>query len=192
MGLKSKLDEQLLEVQKNLPSTLNPDDALTNKNWNCVVASIKAIYEALQAAASTPPSIPPIGFLYTRFPGMPLPWEQFTDTAPVEWKNLHEKYPGTFLRLAGGNASAFSGSGSVSYDSGVRGNGGGQIDAMQRHTHSYTYEGSNGVGSTKGVDAQYQWQQENKSSTTGSASGRETEETRPKNITVEMYLFVGQ
>ncbi|TYT79856.1 hypothetical protein [Treponema phagedenis] len=181
-----------MELQKNLPSTLNADDALTNKNWNCVVTSIKAIYDALQAAASTPPSIPPIGFLYTRFPGMPLPWEQFTDTAPVEWKNLHEKYPGTFLRLAGGDASAFSGSGSVSYDSGVRGNGGGQIDAMQRHTHSYTYESCINLDGLKGTVAQYQWNQQTTYSTTGSASGRETEETRPKNITVEMYLFVGQ
>ena len=97
------------------------------------------------------------------------------------------------MRLAGGNASKFKESGtSIYHDSGIKGDGGGQVDTMQNHTHSYTDDHIGGWGGTWLADA-HKWAnaEASVSKTTGGASGRTASENRPSNVTIELYIYAG-
>lgn len=189
MSLQKKLEDILEKLKVKKPNPLNADDLLLDSNWNNVCASIALLTEAIRATKETPSSIPAVGSPYIRLPGMPLPWVEFSATLKNQWIAVHEKYPGVFLRLAGGNASSFKAdSESVSYDTKAKGTGGGQMDAIQEHIH--------------GINISSQWWGKNKgdwglkdpygnTDTYGIKNARSDIETRPKNITVEMYVFKG-
>lgn len=197
MALRTKLDQLLAQLKNTIPQTLLADDALLESNWNNMCASIKLLTEVVEAIRTENPDVPPVGFSYIRLPGMAEPWEQYPQTTKGQWSVIHERYPGDFLRLAGGNASRFQkDSTAISHDSGVRGTGGGQIDAMQSHTHSYTdCNASRHVPGTAGASSTtwlaYMYQEQKSTYTTESDNARHSQETRPSNITVEWYVYNG-
>lgn len=193
MSLRTELDEILKNFQ-TVPSK-TADDPITDFDWNAIASNLSNLRHALEVIRDLPACTIPHGFLYVRFPGKPLPYDvdgMFPWTTKSDWQNLTTKYPGTFLRLAGGDASTFqSETDTVTYDSGVKGTGGGQMDALQTHKHGYSYEGSNGLGSQQGITGKYQYQAKTVNNDTGEVKGaRSTSETRPKNITVEVYMYL--
>ena len=196
MALRTKLDELIAQLKNNVPQTVLADDALLESNWNNMCTSIKLLTQAVDAIRSEDPDVPPVGFSYVRLPGMNEPWEQYPRTTKGQWSAIHERYPGDFLRLAGGNASKFQAeSTAISHDSGVKGTGGGQIDAMQSHTHEYKeHEAGRTVTGTAGADnwqTQIMYAEKHSSYKTATGNGRSTQETRPVNVTVEWYIYNG-
>lgn len=193
MELRPELEQILLQLKSNVPTTVLSDEPLLESNWNNMCTSVKLLTEAVKKIKELPPDIPLPGSPYFRCPGMPVPWEKYPQTTETQWKAIHALYPGDFMRLAGGNASKFKESGtSIYHDPGIKGDGGGQIDAMQNHTHSYTDEHIGGWGGSWLADFDY-WANSRASSskTTGGASGRTGEENRPSNVTIELYIYSG-
>lgn len=195
MNLRNELNE-ILSTMAPTPKKA-ADDALTESDWNTVATNIEKLKEAITKIRDLPACTIPKGFLYVRFPGRPLPYGQdgvFNWTSELDWKKLHAQYAGDFLRLAGGNASAFNAqSEQVGYDEKARDSenkpntGGGQMDALQEHKHktkgSYRERGS----LWRVIEQQFHIGEP--FDNTLSTDGRTDIETRPKNITVEMYLY---
>lgn len=195
MNLRNELNEILSQMETTPKKAA--DDALTETDWNTVVTNIEKLKDAIKKIRDLPACTIPKGFLYVRFPGRPLPYGvdgMFNWTSELDWKKLHAQYAGDFLRLAGGNASAFNAqSEQVGYDEKARdgenkpNTGGGQMDALQEHKHkawvSYDAKGSlwRTIEHRFGVDDYLKDTRPN--------DGRADIETRPKNITVEMYLY---
>ncbi len=180
---------QALQIIK--PDTIAADDPITEDNWNKVVHSIMKLTEAIEKISATSPALPLVGYKYFRFPGEKLPWDLYPATQQTDWLALHTLYPGDAVRMAGGNASKFKESSTdVSYDENVKGDGGGQKDALQAHTHSFWNSHISNWGGTWLSDSDY-WAQNESTDyhSTGSASGRIDSETRMKNITVEVYEY---
>lgn len=100
------------------------------------------------------------------------------------------------MRLAGGNASAFKADNEqIQHDEKCKDKdnkpniGGGQMDAAQEHTHGYYdeqwhYGSDSGGGRHDKADEHYDQYRVSYGN-----SGRSDIETRPTNITVEMYLY---
>lgn len=182
--LKTELLNIIADLKNRRPTAVGDDDPITDKNYNDVVYSLAKITEALELLNTADPNIPPVGSKYIRFPGDPEPKERYPHPT-AKWINVSSKFPGDFLRIEGGNAAVFSESTSVSYTDGVGKEGGAQMDAVQSHTHSHSRRvGSiarpqHGFGScaddTDGT------------SSTWGQSGRTAQETRPKNITVQLW-----
>ena len=197
MALRTKLDQLIAQLKNTVPQTLLADDALLESNWNNMCTSIKLLTQAVEAIRSENPDVPPVGFSYIRLPGMNEPWEQYPQTTRGQWSAIHERYPGDFLRLAGGNASKFQAeSTAISHDSGVKGTGGGQIDTVQSHTHEYEkHKASRHVPGTAGASSSsytlYMYQEQQVKSTTKADNARHSQETRPANVTVEWYVYNG-
>lgn len=192
MALRTKLDLLIAQLENNVPQTLLADDALLESNWNNMCASIKLLTEAVETIRTENPDVPPVGFSYIRFPAMRVPWEQYPQTTKSQWTVIHGQYPGDFLRLAGGNASKFKESGtSIYHDSGIKGDGGGQIDTFQDHQHKY-YEtsGRDSIWNVHGNDSCEDDDSTTERKTYGT-SGRTSPETRPVNVTVEWYVYNG-
>lgn len=197
MSLRSELDAILAKIS-TVP-TKSADDPLTEMDWNTVVGNIESLKEAIAKIRDLPASTIVPGFLYVRLPGRPLPYGAsgvFNWTEEREWQKIHEQYPGTFLRLAGENASVFKADNeSVSYDekvrdqNGIKMKGGGQMDAVQFHKHSYIDDNAN--GNSNAANSWNGWHGIRASTrrTDDIVEGRTDIETRPKNITVEMYVY---
>lgn len=194
MSLDTQLGKIIEDLKLSTPDNLTPDEPLVDRNWNNVVNSIKSLTEAISLIRSLPPAVPPIGMAYIRFPGEPEPHIRFASTRKEQWKPIHELYPDCFFRLKGNEkdkknvASLFKkDSEQVTYDTGTGGDGGGQIDTLQEHNHTFRRRGSsigrqNGGGSCSDDD----WSD----SRTWACGGRTSSETRPKNITIELYVFI--
>lgn len=197
MALRTKLDELVANLKNNVPQTVFADDALLESNWNDMCASIKLLTDAVEAIRTEIPDVPPAGFSYVRLPGMKTPWEQYPRTTKSQWTAIHERYPGDFLRLAGGNASSFQAtSTAIQHDSGVKGSGGGQIDTIQSHTHEHQdYNASQHVAGTAGASSTtwtaYMYREQKGTYTTETDNARHSKETRPVNVTVEWYVYNG-
>lgn len=192
MELRPELEQILLQLKSNVPTTVLSDEPLLENNWNSVCASIKLLTEALKKIKELPPDIPLPGFPYFRCPGMPVPWEKYPQTTEAQWKAIHALYPGDFMRLAGGNASKFKESGtSIYHDPGIKGDGGGQIDTFQDHQHLY-YEtsGRDSIWNVNGNDSCEDDDTTTERQTYGT-SGRTSPETRPSNVTIELYIYAG-
>lgn len=195
MDFREKINEILGKMQR-VPQKL-PDEPLTADDWNSLTSNLAHSLEILTAIKDSPPV--PENFTYFRFPGMPLPYGEdgvYPDTNPAQWEAVHKKFPGAFMRFAGGNASAFSVSGQVSYDTGVGGDGGGQQDALEEHSHLNVLGGYQDWHSYLAVSRDYYggWgaaKLHHNERVAGVAGARVSEETRPKNITVEVYVFRG-
>lgn len=196
MNLRNELNEILSQMETT--PTKAADDALTETDWNTVVTNIEKLKDAIKKIRDLPACTIPKGFLYVRFPGRPLPYGVdgvFNWTSELDWKKLHTQYAGDFLRLAGGNASAFNAqSEQVSYDEKARdgenkpNTGGGQMDALQEHTHKQI-EYEIGAGSLWSKYEGAFMKDPRWGGGTKTSSGNTDIETRPKNITVEMYLY---
>ena len=195
MNLKNELNEILSQMAPT--PRKEADDALTETDWNTVATNIEKLKEAIKKIRDLPACTIPKGFLYVRFPGRPLPYGVdgvFNWTSELDWKKLHAQYAGDFLRLAGGNASAFNAqSEQVGYDEKARdgenkpNTGGGQMDALQEHKHK-----TKGFDSARGSlwrAVEHQFPFGDYFDYTHPNDGRTDIETRPKNITVEMYLY---
>lgn len=188
MSLYQELQIILQNLKTTKPQTLYADDALTEDNWNRVVSSIDFLTDAITKFNGASPERPPLCFAYFRLPGMQVPWQVYPLTLQEDWYKAHDKYAGSALRLAGGNASTFqTQSDTVTYDSLLKGQGGAQKDALQQHTHSYNrrYDDQRqGAGwwraSGTGLGG-YQ--------TSGVNGARHDTETRMQNITVELYIY---
>lgn len=197
MALRTKLDQLIVQLKNSVPQTVLADDALLESNWNNMCASIKLLTQAVETICSENPDVPLVGFSYVRLPGMEVPWEQYPRTTKSQWAAVHERYPGDFFRLAGGNASRFQASGTaISHDSGVGGTGGGQIDTIQSHTHGYEdYKASQHVAGTAGASSKtytrYMYGEQRSAYTTKDDNARHSQETRPANVTVEWYVYNG-
>ena len=192
MELRPELEQILLQLKSNVPTTVLSDEPLLENNWNSVCTSIKLLTEALKKIKELPPDIPLPGFPYFRCPGMPVPWEKYSQTTKAQWKAIHALYPGDFMRLAGGNASKFKESGtSIYHDPGIKGDGGGQIDTFQDHQHLY-YEtsGRDSIWNVHGNDSCEDDDTTTERQTYGT-SGRTSPETRPSNVTIELYIYAG-
>ena len=195
MSLDTQLGKIIEDLKLSTPDNLAPDEPLVDRNWNNVVNSIKTLTEAISLIRSLPPAVPPIGMAYIRFPGEPEPHIRYASTRKEQWKPIHELYPDCFFRLKGNEkdkknvASLFKkDSEQVTYDTGTGGDGGGQIDTLQAHSHSYSYAGGSSDysgGNNWALDSATQY-----TGTTTGASGRTSPETRPKNITIELYVFI--
>lgn len=195
MNLRNELNEILSQMETTPKKAA--DDALTETDWNTVVTNIEKLKDAIKKIRDLPACTIPKGFLYVRFPGRPLPYGDkgmFNWTGELDWKKLHAQYAGDFLRLAGGNASAFNAqSEQVSYDEKARDSenkpntGGGQMDALQEHKHK---AGPNSAAEGSLWRAiEHRFCVGNYIQDTRPNDGRADIETRPKNITVEMYLY---
>lgn len=197
MSLRTELDA-ILTTMPTI-ATKSADAPLTELDWNSITENIAKIKEALTKIKDLPSSTIPKGFLYVRFPGRPLPYGAdgvFNWTSETDWKKIHDQYAGDFLRLAGGNASTFKAdSESIVHDLEAKdehnrpNTGGGQQDAIKKHTHPYkrAYEkgykcGNNSKFQNAGIEYDYQ--------STEIPSRHADIETRPVNITVEMYLYM--
>lgn len=192
MELRPELEQILLQLKSNVPTTVLSDEPLLENNWNSVCTSIKLLTEALKKIKELPPDIPLPGSPYFRCPGMPVPWEKYPQTTEAQWKAIHALYPGDFMRLAGGNASKFKESGtSIYHDPGIKGDGGGQIDTFQDHQHLY-YEtsGRDSIWNVNGNDSCEDDDTTTERQTYGT-SGRTSPETRPSNVTIELYIYAG-
>ena len=195
MSLDTQLGKIIDELKLIVPDNLAPDEPLVDRNWNNVVNSIKTLTEAISLIRSLPPAVPPIGIAYLRFPGEPEPHIRYASTRKEQWKPIHELYPDCFFRLKGNEkdkknvASLFKkDSEQVTYDTGTGGDGGGQIDTLQAHSHSYSY-----AGGSSDYSGGRNWALDNATehtNTTTNAYGRTSPETRPKNITIELYIFI--
>ncbi|MEL3908071.1 MAG: hypothetical protein P1P64_03520 [Treponemataceae bacterium] len=189
MSLRRKLDELLGKVI--VPPHKNADDPLTNEDWNSVASSIENLKEAVEAIRDMPACTIAPGKLYIRFPGQPEPYGalgKYPWTSKGDWTMLDEKWAGAFLRMSGGNASKFRRENEyVKYDAKTKGSGGGQEDALQNHTHAYLDQVPTGVNRQIAKRGSYGNNTERKS--TENSNGRTDIETRPKNITVEMYIY---
>lgn len=195
MNLRNELNE-ILSTMAPIPEK-KADDALTETDWNTVARNIEKLKEAIKKIRDLPACTIPKGFLYVRFPGRPLPYGQdgvFNWTSELDWKKLHAQYAGDFLRLAGGNASVFNAqSEQVSYDEKARdgenkpNTGGGQMDALQEHKHK-AWTSSVAEGSLWRT-IEHRFCVNDYLNDTRPNDGRTDIETRPKNITVEMYLY---
>ena len=184
MELRPELEQILLQLKSNVPTTVLSDEPLLENNWNSVCTSIKLLTEALKKIKELPPDIP--------LPGSPVPWEKYPQTTEAQWKAIHALYPGDFMRLAGGNASKFKESGtSIYHDPGIKGDGGGQIDTFQDHQHLY-YEtsGRDSIWNVNGNDSCEDDDTTTERQTYGT-SGRTSPETRPSNVTIELYIYAG-
>ena len=192
MELRPELEQILLQLKSNVPTTVLSDEPLLENNWNSVCTSIKLLTEALKKIKALPPDIPLPGFPYFRCPGMPVPWEKYPQTTEAQWKAIHALYPGDFMRLAGGNASKFKESGtSIYHDPGIKGDGGGQIDTFQDHQHKYTETyGRDSIWNVNGNDS-CEDDDTTKEHQTYGTSGRVSPETRPSNVTIELYIYAG-
>lgn len=197
MALRTTLDMLLAQLKNSRPQTLLADDALLESNWNNMCASVQLLTEAVEAMCSENPDVPSVGSSYVRLPGMKVPWEQYPRTTQSQWASIHERYPGDFLRLAGGNASRFQAdSTAIRHDPSVAGEGGGQIDTMQNHRHRYQdHEASRHEKGTAGASSSsytlYMYQQQQSVYTTDDDNARHSDETRPTNVTVEWYVYNG-
>lgn len=182
--LKTELLNIIADLKNRRPTAVGDDDPITDKNYNDVVYSLAKITEALELLNTADPNIPPIGSKYIRFPGDPEPKERYPHPT-AKWINVSSKFPGDFLRIEGGNAAVFSESTSVSYTDGIGKEGGAQMDALQEHTHTYrvrTGKERNGPAGFNCASNDSEWPQ------SGGANGaRKTSETRPKNITVQLW-----
>lgn len=195
MNLRNELNE-ILSQMAPIPRK-EADDALTETDWNTVATNIEKLKDAIKKIRDLPACTIPKGFLYVRFPGRPLPYGvdgMFNWTSELDWKKLHTQYAGDFLRLAGGNASAFNAqSEQVSYDEKARDSenkpntGGGQMDALQKHKHK-AWTSSAAEGSLWRT-IEHRFCVNDYLNDTRPNDGRADIETRPKNITVEMYLY---
>lgn len=195
MNLRNELNE-ILSTMAPIPEK-KADDALTETDWNTVAENIEKLKDAIKKIRDLPACTIPKGFLYVRFPGRPLPYGvdgMFNWTSELDWKKLHAQYAGDFLRLAGGNASAFNAqSEQVSYDEKARdgenkpNTGGGQMDALQEHKHK-AWTSSAAEGSLWRT-IEHRFCVNDYLKDTRPNDGRADIETRPKNITVEMYLY---
>ena len=188
MSLRTELDEILKNFQ-TVPSK-TADDPITDFDWNAIASNLSHLRHALEVIRDLPACTIPHGFLYVRFPGKPLPYDvdgMFPWTTKSDWQNLTTKYPGTFLRLAGGDASTFQAeTETVTYDNGVKGTGGAQMDALQEHQHTGECRGDSGPYSF----IKNGWAYNLYNYKTWNCTGRTTTETRPKNITVEVYMYL--
>lgn len=190
MSLREELEKILMQLKLNVPAALLSDEPLTDRNWNSVCQSIGLLTDAIKSIVQMSPDVPPAGFCYNRFPGMKSPTEQFPLTKKNQWVPIHELYPGDFMRLAGGNASTFKAdSAAITYDAGVKGSGGGQVDTVQEHTHGYTDASFRSGDTAGGYRSTFYDQNQNKETKVN--SGRVSIETRPVNITIEVYMFLG-
>ena len=195
MNLRNELNEILSQMETT--PRKKADDALTESDWNTVATNIEKLKDAIKKIRDLPACTIPKGFLYVRFPGRPLPYGVdgvFNWTSELDWKKLHAQYAGDFLRLAGGNASAFNAqSEQVSYDEKARdgenkpNTGGGQMDALQEHKHK-AWTSSAAEGSLWRT-IEHGFCVNDYLNDTRPNDGRTDIETRPKNITVEMYLY---
>ena len=194
MSLDTQLGKIIEDLKLSTPDNLAPDEPLVDRNWNNVVNSIKSLTEAISLIRSLPPAVPPIGMAYIRLPGMPEPHIRFASTRKEQWKPIHELYPDCFFRLKGNEkdkknvASLFKkDSEQVTYDTGTGGDGGGQIDTIQHHEHISKHRASSiGRQNGRGTSSNDDWG----GSYTWNCSGRTSPETRPKNITIELYIFI--
>ena len=194
MSLRTELDA-ILTTMPTI-ATKSADAPLTELDWNSVAENIAKIKEAFAKIKDLPSSTIPKGFLYVRFPGRPVPYGAdgvFNWTSEADWKKIHEQYAGDFLRLAGGNASAFKAdSEQINHDEKCKdkdnkpNTGGGQMDALQEHSHRYSHRiwDADRAGGTHSVA-----NSTTETTNTSANDGRSDIETRPKNITVEMYLY---
>lgn len=195
MSLDFELGKIIDSLNLTTPEALSPDEPLVDRNWNNVVNSIKSLTEAVNLIRRLPPAVPPVGMAYIRFPGMPEPHIRFPATQKNQWKAIHELYPDCFFRLKGNEkdkkniASVFkTDSEQVTFDTGVGQDGGGQIDTMQNHSHNYFAVDSK--HQTAGGSANYFYSTGRPNSSGGVNSARVSSETRPKNITIELYIFI--
>lgn len=195
MSLRTELDA-ILTTMPTI-ATKSADAPLTELDWNSVAENIAKIKEALTKIKDLPACTIPKGFLYVRFPGRPLPYGAdgvFNWTSEGDWKKIHEQYAGDFLRLAGGNASVFKAdSEQIEHDEKCKdkdnkpNTGGGQIDAVQEHTHRYSHR----IWDADRASGSHSVANDTVEITNTSANdGRSDIETRPTNITVEMYLYM--
>lgn len=192
MSLRTELDA-ILTTMPTI-ATKSADAPLTELDWNSITENIAKIKEALTKIKDLPSSTIPKGFLYVRFPGRPLPYGAdgvFNWTSEADWKKIHDQYAGDFLRLAGGNASTFKAeSEQIQHDEKCKdkdnkpNTGGGQMDAVQDHTHCLYVERSQ-TRVRGGSDHHVAYY----GNMAYMRSGRSDIETRPTNITVEMYLY---
>lgn len=190
-ALQDELNNSLQNLKLNVPEQLGADDTLDELNWNNVVNSIKILTECIASIKDVPTTLPAVGSPYIRCPGMTVPWEQFKATYKEQWIAVHDLYPGDFMRLAGGNASKFKAdSTQISHDSGVKGDGGGQLDAIKRHYHQSDYPSGWGLHYIGGDNAGG-YPGGNTKNQTSDAFANTTEETRPSNFTIELYIFKG-
>ena len=181
--LKTELLNIIADLKNRRPTAVGDDDPITDKNYNDVVYSLAKITEALELLNTADPNIPPVGSKYIRFPGDPEPKERYPHPT-AKWINVSSKFPGDFLRIEGGNAAVFSTSTTVSYTDGVGKEGGAQMDALQEHTHTYAFRYATGEG---GRNQDVADSFTNYPQTSGVNGARKTSETRPKNITVQLW-----
>lgn len=196
MSLRTELDA-ILTTMPTI-ATKSADAPLTELDWNSVAENIAKIKEALTKIKDLPACTIPKGFLYVRFPGRPLPYGAdgvFNWTSEADWKKIHDQYAGDFLRLAGGNASAFKAdSEQIQHDEKCKdkdnkpNTGGGQMDAVQKHTHTVATQWATSSGLAWG--RYHIGGHDTSTSTTSDHNARSDIETRPTNITVEMYLYM--
>lgn len=192
--LYDELNEVMSKIQR-VPVKM-PDEPLTADDWNSLASNFVHLTQAVEAVKNNPPPPVPRGFSYFRFPGMVVPWGEdgmYPDTVKSQWYAIHSIIGGAFMRLAGGNASAFSTNGQVKYDEKAGGSGGGQHWAIARHGHE-------GLGHELGggrVDCNnYGWYlacqagEHKNPSASGTYSNFDIE-CRPENITIEVYVFRG-
>lgn len=194
MELRPELEQILTQLKLYVPATLLSDDALSEDNWNRVCSSITLLTEAIKKITHLPPDIPLPGSPYFRVPSMPVPWEKYRQTTKQQWIAVHERYPGDFMRLAGGNASAFKADGTEIYhDAGIKGEGGGQIDTMQEHQHNHINTYISDWSGTWLADKNYwAYSSSNETRQTENNTGRTAQETRPVNVTIELYIYTGE
>lgn len=190
-GLQNSLSEIIEKLKINVPDALSVDDPIDENNWNRITASITLLTQAVNAIKDVPSTLPSVGSPYFRLPGMKEPWEVFSATTSSQWTAIHTKYPGVFFRLAGGYASKFNEkSEQVQYDKGVQEEGGGQEDALKYHEHFYLSPRWRGMYAGRGNGGVNEYTHD---SWTGDIRNTNvTSETRPKNITIELYIFKGE
>ncbi|WP_428769290.1 hypothetical protein V1L52_10030 [Treponema sp. HNW] len=182
--LKSDLLNIIADLKNRRPESIGNDDPITDQNYNNIVFSLAKITEALELINKADPNIPPVGSKYVRFPGDPEPHERYPHPT-AQWKNVSSRFPGDFLRIEGGNAAVFSENTSVSYTDGIGKEGGAQMDALQEHTHTYrvrTGAARNGPAGWRCAGDGSEYPQ-----SSGANNTRKTSETRPKNITVQLW-----
>jgi hypothetical protein len=198
----------LVAQAKNLePWEIQEDGPLQDSNWNTLCRLAKKHNEILEKLESL---IPPVGFVYIRLPGAASP-DELWDQPSSRWNNISGLFPGTFLRIAGGLASAWnpdvplSGStppAALVYDTGDNGNGGGQLDAIHNITGEFDAQGSlNGVMESNGAfrtislgqvdngDSNHNNYPRRRRFDASYADGvRVAGDVHPKNITVQIWI----
>lgn len=183
-----------LDKENNLSELTDKDVALTNlggttvgkavfKSTNESIArtalGMGTVGSALSTAATRKDAwrtLIPIGFNYIQFPSMPSPSTLFGG----QWERRFEE--GLFFRTAGGNALNFQSSGGYTV----------QNDAIKSHDHGIAF-----VNSPTGGSGDSRLSDIGPIGFPGSEYNRVTStfgdtETRPKNITIRVWVKIGE